>query len=136
MFNLEKYLPLVEMLARKYTHSTEYTPVFDYDDAFQEGIVGLLEGMKKYNPEKAKQITWAYIKISFGMKDARKKLLRSPRHSQFVNVDDVMLAVPPVEHTDPEPDTDAVKKMIKETKKELLFDCRWNKFQLPKGKVR
>ena len=67
------------------------------------------------------------------MKDARKKiLLKSPRHAQCVNIDDVMLAVSPAVLKEPELDPVTEKRIIKKAKKELLAGCKFTPFMMMK----
>jgi RNA polymerase sigma factor for flagellar operon FliA len=69
---IEKYRGLVEAIAQKVADSRRITGA-DYEDLFQEGIIGMLDAAKRYDPESGHKFeTFAYLRIRGAMVDAMR----------------------------------------------------------------
>lgn len=57
---IEKYSHLVDMLAKKYLKENRYVGL-EYDDLFQEGMVGVMKALQDYNPDDTLFYTYASL---------------------------------------------------------------------------
>lgn len=57
---IEKYSHLVDMLAKKYLKENKYVGL-EYDDLFQEGMVGVMKALQDYNPDDTLFYTYASL---------------------------------------------------------------------------
>jgi RNA polymerase sigma factor FliA len=76
---IHKYLPLIKYLARRY-HCSSLRTVVEVNDLVQEGIIGLITALKKYdNSSGTKFETYAGFRISGAIVDAIRASDRAPR---------------------------------------------------------
>lgn len=79
---IEEYLPLVKKIARKYMYRVRNTALFDLDDAFQSGVLGLLSCFKKYDDtRKVKPETYFTYFIKGNISDNKRNTLPIKRTS-------------------------------------------------------
>lgn len=80
---IEDYKNLIHMVCKKIKPRIENNPVFDYDDIFSIGMLGLLKAAKKYNPEKGYEFSTYAVHLIWGeiMNQLREKgdSIRFPR---------------------------------------------------------
>ena len=57
---IEKYSHLVDMLAKKYLKENKFIGL-EYDDLFQEGMVGVMKALDDYNPDDTLFYTYASL---------------------------------------------------------------------------
>ncbi len=73
---IEEYLPLVRKISRQYMYRVKETAVFDSDDAFQSGVLGLLNCFEKYDNKKgAKPETYFTYFIKGNISDGKRNTL-------------------------------------------------------------
>jgi len=72
-----EHLPLVVKAARSMEWKTNHK--VEYDDLYQDGVIGLMQAEKSYRPEKGDFKTWAFKRIWGAMIDGMRSRSPLPR---------------------------------------------------------
>lgn len=82
---IEKYKPLIHKLAYRYSH---LVPQLSHEDLFQEGVIGLMDALETYDPNKGSTfMTWAYYKVMGGITSCKKFNRKTPYNLEKVQID-------------------------------------------------
>ncbi len=107
---IEEGYGLVYLIIKKYTGMIDIS--FDWDDLFQLGCIGLLDAIRRYNPDRGMKFSsYACARIRYALLDRCKMLghaKRKPKvsvtnfseYQPAVGMDQVILEIPDREHKD------------------------------------
>ena len=85
--DISKYFPLVHSICNKYRPALIALHI-DYEDAFQIGCIGLVEAIRKHEPNRGRSLaSFAYLKISAELCHHFRYCNLNGRNKQYVSLD-------------------------------------------------